>query len=324
MLAPIARLLEISLETLLSFREELTTEEITALVDETSERLKKESYEDVFLWVKGIIEQYPNCENLIWQLAVLLDAHRITKAVENEVQYDDAIAKWYERGLESSGETIKSSAAESLSALYIRREQYEKAEEYLKYFPADSPVRRQKQALIYSRTNRRLEAYKMYEEMMFTGVNILNMVISSLYGMAIEDQDMEKARFLAEKGSALAEVFEMGAYNGLVHSVQIAMDEQDFERAKERMEQLLESVGTIDAYRHSRLYEHMTFKELRPEFVGGDEADSWRQLCGSTGVWKGVIHQMRNNSHLYRWGATDLYQWEFSLPSTLRAGATRN
>jgi transcriptional regulator with XRE-family HTH domain len=61
LLAPIARLLGISLDTLLSFREELTTEEIQRLVYEADERLKSETFEEAFQWAKTIIEQYPNC-----------------------------------------------------------------------------------------------------------------------------------------------------------------------------------------------------------------------------------------------------------------------
>lgn len=45
LLAPIARLLGISLDTLLSFREELTMEEITGILYEAEKKLKEESFE---------------------------------------------------------------------------------------------------------------------------------------------------------------------------------------------------------------------------------------------------------------------------------------
>ena len=54
LLAPIARLLGISLDTLLSFQEDLTGEEITAIVLETDQRLKTSTYDEVFLWEKSI------------------------------------------------------------------------------------------------------------------------------------------------------------------------------------------------------------------------------------------------------------------------------
>ena len=52
LLAPIARLLGISLDTLLSFHEDLTTEEINAIVREADLRLKEEPYDEAFQWAK--------------------------------------------------------------------------------------------------------------------------------------------------------------------------------------------------------------------------------------------------------------------------------
>lgn len=70
LLAPIARLLNISLDTLLSFREDLTTEEINEIVCEADSKLKEESYDEAFLWAKKKLEQYPNCEELILNIAI--------------------------------------------------------------------------------------------------------------------------------------------------------------------------------------------------------------------------------------------------------------
>lgn len=55
LLAPIARLLGISLDTLLSFQEELTAEEINSIVMEADQKLKISSYNEVFLWAKSTI-----------------------------------------------------------------------------------------------------------------------------------------------------------------------------------------------------------------------------------------------------------------------------
>lgn len=48
LLAPIARLLDITLDTLLSFQEELTMEEINSFIYEADEKLKNETYEEAF------------------------------------------------------------------------------------------------------------------------------------------------------------------------------------------------------------------------------------------------------------------------------------
>lgn len=267
MLAPIARLLGITLETLLSFHEELAQEEINGFIHELEERLKSETYEESFRWAKEMLEQYPNCELLIWQTAMLLDVTRVVKKVDDGETYDDYILGCYTRVLQSKEPELKDRAADSLFSFYFRQEQYEKAEEYLTYFRQGSMEWKLKTAFLYSKTNRIWEAYQIYEQMLFSGCNTLKMVLGHLYMLAMAEGDAEKAHFLAEKESELAKLFEMGTYNELSGRLQMAIDCKDAKEAERLMEELLESIETLDNYRNSRLYEHMTFKELRPEFV---------------------------------------------------------
>ena len=52
LLAPIARLLGISLDELLSFHEDLTGEEISGIVREADLKLKEKPYDEAFLWAR--------------------------------------------------------------------------------------------------------------------------------------------------------------------------------------------------------------------------------------------------------------------------------
>ena len=59
LLAPIARLLDISLDTLLSFQEELSGREIGEIIYEMDTMMKVRPYEEVFQWAREKLEQYP-------------------------------------------------------------------------------------------------------------------------------------------------------------------------------------------------------------------------------------------------------------------------
>lgn len=74
LLVPVARLLGITLETLLSFNKDLKEEEIAVIVKEIDQKFETESYNDVFIYAEDIINKYPGCYQLIWQLALILDA----------------------------------------------------------------------------------------------------------------------------------------------------------------------------------------------------------------------------------------------------------
>lgn len=267
LLAPIARLLGISLDELLSYREELTNDEIIMLVQEADRRFEQDSYEETYRWIRQEMEEYPNCLQLIWQLAVLLDAHRLTDAVEEPDQYDDFILDCYVRVLESEEETLRTRAADSLFGYYIRKEEFDQAEKYLQYLSEQNPERKRKQAQIYSETGRTEEAYKAYEELLFSGYQILSMVMHGLYNLAAEAQNMEKARYYVEKQSALAALFEMGRYQEIVCRLDLAVQEKDEQKTREIQEQLIQNVDELMAFTESPLYEHMTFKKPDDTFV---------------------------------------------------------
>ena len=135
----------------------LTKEEIASIVMEADQKLKTETYDEVFCWAKSIIESYPNCLMLIWQLATILDAQRLIKDIPNAMDYDDYILNCYKRALDE--ESLRTSAADSLFGYYSRNEQYETAEQYLQYYSTQNPKRILKQGIIFSITNRSDDAY---------------------------------------------------------------------------------------------------------------------------------------------------------------------
>lgn len=266
LLAPIARLLEISLDTLLSFQEELTKEEITSIIMEADQKLKTETYDDVFRWAKTIIESYPNCLMLIWQLATILDAQRLIKDIPNAMDYDDYILKCYKRALESDEETLRTSAADSLFGYYSRNEQYETAEQYLQYYSMQNPQRKLKQGIIHSKTNRIAEAYKLYEEILFSEYQILSMTLNSLYMLSIEEENFDKAHLFTDKQEELARLFEMGKYHEVACKLDLATAEQDVDTILNTVETMIASLDDITIFSNSPLYEHMDFKKSTSTF----------------------------------------------------------
>lgn len=267
LLAPIARLLGITLETLLSFHEELTQEEITGLVEEVDQRLDDESYDNVFRYVSGIIQEYPNCHQLIWQMAVILDARCMTDEAVNEDDYDEQILKWYQCALESNDVKLQKSAADSLFHYYVRKDMYDKAEEYLQYFAEEDTNRKRMQALIYSKTNRLEEAYKAYEEILFSECNVLSMVFHSLFILSVEEGKMAQAQKYLEKESSLNQLFEMGKYREISCKLEMVVQNKNVEETLLIVKTLLDCVESIGGFADSWLYAHMKFKEIPDEVV---------------------------------------------------------
>ena len=265
LLAPIARLLDITVDTLLSFQEELSPEELGSILQELTDMLNKEGYDTVFQWAKKKIENYPNCEQLALQLAATLDGYRLMKQLPDSEKYDGYILECYRRGLESSEEGVRIQAAEMLYVYYIRNEQYEKAEEYLQYFSIQNPNRKRKQAQIYAKTGRIQDACRTYEEILYAEYMVLSEVFYGLLALAMEEKDRERAHMLVEKQGELARLFEMGRYYEACCGLELAAEEKDREKALEIMEEMLSTVEEIGSMQQAPLYAHMTFKGLREE-----------------------------------------------------------
>lgn len=267
LLAPIARLLGITTDELLSFRVELTKEEIGELLDEADRRLREESYEAAFAWAGKMLEEYPNCEELVLQTAALLDGGRLFRDVPDSGKYDDTICAWYVRALESGDETIRQGAADSLFAFYVRKEEYEKAEQCLEYFSGQNPEKKRKQAQIYSETGRLEEAYQAYEELLFAEYQVVSASLQGLYQLALKENNLQKAHLFADKQSEAARCFEMGKYRETACQLEIAAMEKNRDAVLAIMEEMLSSAEDINSFCRSPLYEHMKFKEVREDFL---------------------------------------------------------
>ena len=213
LLAPIARLLDISLDTLLSFHEKLSDTEIEEIIRKMDRMFSEEGYEKTYEWALRLIKEYPNCNMLIWQAAVMLDARRITDKCMNPEKYDKQINAWYELALHDENEEIQHHAADSLFGFYLRKKNYAKAEKYLDYFSEHDPMKSYYQGRLFQEQGKIKEAYEKYENVIFSGFSTLNFVLSTMAGLALRENDIGYARFLSGKVQAVAHTLEMGKYN---------------------------------------------------------------------------------------------------------------
>lgn len=298
LLAPIARLLGISLDTLLSFREELTQEEIQDVIYTLNSMLREQSFGAAFAYAKEKIAQYPNCEYLILEAAILLNAERMrtengtgndevvvlvqpdpeqsgkkmetqdeTEVHDMEEDYDAVIGGWLTGALKSEQERVRTMAAEALFIFYLNNKQYEKAEECLAYYSEQNPERKLKQARIYSETGRTEEAYRTCEELLLSMYQMISLLFHSIGSLAVRDQNMDKVRAMVEKQSVLAELFEMGEYHRISAGLELAVMEKDVEATITIMQKLLASFDDMNHFTEAPLYEHMAFRASRPEFT---------------------------------------------------------
>lgn len=178
-------------------------------MQEATRLFSERTYEEAFLWIREKIETYPDCKMLILNLAGLVDAQRLVNDVPQSEKYDEFILDCYERVLESEDQKVKRCAAALLTAYCMRKDEYEKAQKYLAYYAEQDPERKIWQAQIYEKTGKRNEAYRAYEELLFSGYQILSLVFHNIFMLAMEEQDMDKAQKMAAKQQETASLEKM-------------------------------------------------------------------------------------------------------------------
>ena len=282
LLAPISRLLGITTDILLGFQENLSAEEISAFIRKMNQDLDTRNYEEVFKEAKEKIELYPNCELLIWQTAVILHARLSIGHIAGKDDYDEVIFGWFERCLQSDDERIRRSAADSLFNAYMQKDDYEKAQSYLSWLASDSPERKRKEGLILSKTGKRQEAYRSYEELLFSNYQFLSLLLNDLKILYMEDENHEMAWKIADMQCQAAKVFEMGRYNEVSSGLDVASWEKDVSKTSQIMEQIVESIDQIGSFSQSDLYQHMSFKELEDGFIEGLRSKIIEEMSGES------------------------------------------
>ena len=266
LLMPIARLLGISTDELLSYQQELTTEKIGEILKRATTMLEEMPYQDAFAWAKEKLEEYPNCESLILQMAVLLDAERTIQEIPDPETYDAYINACYGRALQSKDEKIRNGAADSLFHFYMKKREYEKAGEYLNYFSEQDPARKEKEAQLYSETGQIEEAYKTYEHLLFSEYQRVNGIFHGMYLLALKQEDLKMAHLLVDKQVELVKCFEMGKYYEAASRLELATIEKEEDRVIALMKEMLASVRLINSFYESPLYRHMEFKKPGEKF----------------------------------------------------------
>lgn len=280
LLAPIARLLGISTDTLLSYQEDLTEKEIEQIVKEISDRIKKEDYETVFRWTMKKVQEYPNCDRLALTAAQLLYSYRLLLKEENPDQYDDAICKLYKRSLNSGVNDVVQSALAALFTFSIAKEKYEQAQEYLNQIPKQGFNPNRFQAVLYEKQGKTAEAYELFERLLFSGYGEISWALQGIYELAMEEGNIAKAERIVEKQKKLAGLMEMGKYMEASPELELAVLKKDREAALRVLEDMIHGIKDMEAFRHSELYSHMKFSESGTEHIsfmlkrGFEEEDS--------------------------------------------------
>ncbi|MBW9173482.1 helix-turn-helix domain-containing protein [Clostridium estertheticum] len=257
LLAPLARVLKIDVNTLLAFNEDLTDVEVRKLTKGVGEMASKEGFQKGFEKASDLIKKYPNCDELIYWISVVLRIYLLGPQIEEKDKYERKIIAWLELVAGSSTEKTASMAKLELSAMYRAKKEYKKAQELLDKIPEIDVDKKIQQALLFECSGKIDEAYGAYEGILRKNAHETFGTLSLIIQMLFKEKKFSEAEEYIDRAKKVADAFDLGAYHKYSLDLWYAREKQDKEKAIEMIINMVNEASSMDNAMKSKLYKHI-------------------------------------------------------------------
>lgn len=183
-LPALARVLRTDLNTLLSFQEELSDEEIAHFLEELDRVISQESYDAAFQRAMDQIHQYPTCEKLIYTAIFYLDGARFLHGVPNPDAYTDRLIPFYESMSHSQTPEIRDAALAMCIAYHRNRKDFTRAEELINTIPSTRIDKEEQLATLYTQQEKWEDAQRLWERRILQSATELQTALIHLMEIA--------------------------------------------------------------------------------------------------------------------------------------------
>ena len=149
LLPPLARLLRVDLNTLLSFNDELNDYEIGKFTNDLATIVETKGYDCAFKIAMDKIYDYPNCYKLIYSVSSFLQGALSLYCVNDKDKYENEIEKLFIRVSNCDDLELANNVNSLLISKYIQRKDYDSAQMLIDKLPNVSINKKQLQANLY-------------------------------------------------------------------------------------------------------------------------------------------------------------------------------
>lgn len=262
LLGPLARALGTDIDTLLSFREELTAKEINEMSEKLIAMVPEEGYDAAFEKAVEWTREYPNCDQLCLNLAQMLVGCRMMYGSSPSKEQEETISSWYRQAAGSKDRKVAEYAIHFLTSEYIGKKEYGEAQRLLDSIPEPGYDKRLMQINLLSAQGKYEEAYEAAEKYLWqmAGTEIYS-VLNHLADLACKEKEFDDAQRYAEIAEQFSRLFQLWPYSHKTLKFQIAAVRKDKEAALSALEAMFDALETPWNMKEQFLYRHMTPKE---------------------------------------------------------------
>lgn len=243
LLPALARLLEMDMNELFSFREDLSDLELTRFINALSLAALGGDPASAFEMAERKIWEYPRCDALVYSAACVLSGllSAEPEGARREA-WDGKIGAWLEQSAGSRNEKIRQAAVQILAGRQIERGEYEKAEELINGLPDQNTAvdRLALQVRLMSSRGEDSAAAILLEGQVMKTVTRLSGYLYSLSELEDKTGRGDLADRITDICAELSGLFGLWGYTALVPRLILALRRKDREAAVPLLRQALE------------------------------------------------------------------------------------
>ena len=267
LLPPLARLLGVDLNTLLSFQEDLTPQEIGAISNQIYEQIRAQGFAAGYETAMEKLREFPSCGLLCYQLAAVLRGALFLCAPEQTEVFQPKLDVLFERAAQSEEREVREAALGMLVARAAEQEDYERAEELLDQLP-DPPGQDKElmRAKLYRKEKKYDEALVLLERKLLQTVTRLSDLLGSLMEIALAQGRAADAETYAALERETALRYDLMPVCAELPAFQMAVGRQDAAACAQALEGVLAALERRWDLNASPLYRHIPGKNGEETF----------------------------------------------------------
>lgn len=280
LLSPLARLLGVDLNTLLSFHEDLSEKEVQLFVSHLSKLAEEEGFEAAYREAHAKVKEYPRSYNLMLNVGATLEGLLLLGKAESK---EEKVTKWIEElylgASKSDDSSISDQARSLLISKYRGRKEYDKAQQLLDSLPDKNFVdKEQIQANLLFDQGKYEEAGKLTEGHLISGVSDIYASLIMLMELALKEGRIEDAEYIVKRYEETSKGFDMWEYGWYVARFELYTELGRWEEFLEVLEKILLTLKEGWKPTKSPLYHYKEFKSEEEEQEGKRLGDMMRTM----------------------------------------------
>ena len=262
LLPSLARLLDVDLNTLLSFEDDLDDTGINRIIEEISAERESGGIGRALEAARAKTREYPTCDKLALSIALTLDGWLMLSEHKEaeQLECENFVESLYLRTAESADEDIRQ-AARCMMANRLRASgENDEAAELMELLP-ESAVKRQMRASLLIERGNIGEAALITEQGLLEGLESTQSALLVLLSIALREERPDDALHIADVYREVSELFSLSEYSSHVAHFELYSSAQDAERCLDELEAMLPALLEPWSITDSPLFRHIPEKE---------------------------------------------------------------